>query len=268
VQVTGLASAGIGRWHRGRITEATAVLDEAVRVGSAAPAPAITLGLDLEVLLLPYPFSRYLHVLAGDAGGPAEAEAGFEALADASPDRYGVALVETLASAAAVTVGAPEWAVRAAERGLAADPEMTFAFWSRSLQGYLAAAMIDLGDVEAGVPLLDEAMARYLEAGGRTGIGIYQASRVVGLVGAGRLAAAAEALAEAERELDDHGERFTEPLIIEADARLRLARGDDPGEVAATFGRARALALEQGARGVAGRVAATAARLGVAPTRH
>ncbi len=53
--------------------------------------------------------------------------------------------------------------------------------------------------------------------------------------------------------------------MIEADARLRHARGDDPADVAALFARAAALATEQGGHAVAARVAATAARLGIAP---
>ncbi len=265
VRVTGQASLGISRWHRGRLAEAAALLDEAVRVGAGASAPVMTLGLDLEVLLLPHPFSRYLHALVGDEGSDADAEAGFEALADASPDRYGVVLVEMLASAAAIATGRPEWATRAARRGLAADPEMTFAFWGRGNQGYLAAAMIDLGRPEEGLALLEEAMAGYLAAGGRTGVAVFRASRVVGLVEAGRLDDAAEALVEAEQEIASFGERFAEPLVIEADARLRLARGDDPAVVAALFARAEALATEQAGHAVAARVAATAARLGVTP---
>ena len=54
-----------------------------------------------------------------------------------------------------------------------------------------------------------------------------------------------------------------QPLAIEAAGRLALARGDDPATVADLFGRAVALATEQGGHGVAGRVRATAARLGV-----
>ncbi len=265
VRVTGRASLGISRWHQGRLAEAAALLDEAVLVGAGASAPVMTLGLDLEVLLLPHPFSRYLHTLVGDTGSDADAEAGFEALADASPDRYGVVLVEMLASAAAIAVGRPEWATRAARRGLAADPEMTFAFWGRGNQGYLAAAMIDLGRPDEGLALLEEAMAGYLAAGGRTGVAVFRASRVVGLVEAGRLDEAAEALVEAEQEIASFGERFAEPLVIEADARLRLARGDDAAVVAALFARAEALATEQAGHAVAARVAATAARLGVTP---
>jgi DNA-binding SARP family transcriptional activator len=263
VQVTGLASLGISRWHQGRISESAEMLDEAVRVGANATAPSMTLGLDLEVLLLPHPFSRYLHALIGDAEDPGADEAALEALADAAPDPYGVSLVEMLSSAAGLMTGRPEWASRAAHRGVDADPESTFTFWGRGLQGYLAASMIDLGQVEEGLALLDEAVARYHEAGGRTGTAVYRASKVAGLVEAGRLDAAAEALVEAQRELATTRERFAEPLVLEAEARLRHARGDDPAEVAALLDRARLLATEQGARAVAARIAATADRLGL-----
>jgi DNA-binding SARP family transcriptional activator len=268
VHVTGLAALGISRWHQGRLTDASALLDDAVRVGATVTAPVMTVGLDLEVLLLPHPFSRYLHTVVGDPGTVAEAEAGFEALADASPDRYGVALVEMLAAAAATSVGNPAWAARAARRGIDADPELSFAFWGWGLQGYRAAAMIDSGNqLDEGLALLDEAMAGYLAAGGRTGMAIYRATRAAGLVEAGRIDEAAQALAEAEAEIDAYGERFAEPLVLEAEARLRHARGEDPDAVAALFGRAVALATEQGGHAVASRVAATAARLGVTPAQ-
>lgn len=263
VRVTGLGSLGISRWHRGQVGEASALLDEAVRVGAEARAPAMTLGLDLEVLLLPHPFSRYLHVLIGDLGEPAEAEAGLEALADAAPDRYAVSLVEMLASAAALTVGEPDWAERAARRGIDADPESTFTFWGRGLHGYLAGALIDQGRLDEGLPMLDEAIARYLAAGGRTGTVIYRASRAAGLTEAGRLDEAAEAVVAARHELETYGERFGEPLVLEADARLRIARGDDPAGAATLLAEAVDLATTQGAHAVARRVAATATRLGV-----
>jgi DNA-binding SARP family transcriptional activator len=261
-RITGLASLGISRWHRGHVGEASALLDDACRAAADAAVPTATLGLDLEVVLLPYPFARYLHVLTGDLDEVA-GEAEFEALAAAAPDRYAVSLVQMFASAGAVTTGRPEWAERAARRGIDADPEGTFSFWGRGLHGYLAAALIQQGRVDEGLSTIDAAIDRFIEAGGRTGVVVYKAARAAGLVAAGRIDAAVDAVAAAYRELEVYGERFAEPLVLEADASLRHARGDDPAEVTGVMAAAIALAAEQGSHAIALRIAATAQHLGV-----
>jgi DNA-binding SARP family transcriptional activator len=258
VQVTGLASLGISRWHRGEVGEASTMLDEAVVVGSGVAVPAMTLGLDLEVLLLPHPFSRYLQVLTG-ALDAAEAETAFEELAAAAPDRYAVSLVQMFSSGGALTTGRFEWAERAARKGIEADPESTFSFWGRGLQGYLAAALIEQGRYDEGLAALDVAIDRFVEAGGRTGVVVYKAARAVGLAGAGRLDAAAKAVTSAYEELDTYGERFAEPLVLEADARYRHAAGETGTE--ALLARASELATAGGAQAIARRIRATAERL-------
>jgi DNA-binding SARP family transcriptional activator len=261
-QVTGLASLGISRWHRGEVAEASALLDEAVTVSAGAPVPAMSLGLDLEVLLLPHPFSRFLHVLTG-ALGEGEGEPVFEGLAAAAPDRYAVSLVQMFASAGGLVTGQPEWAERAARRGIESDPESTFSFWGRGLHGYLAAAIIEQGRYDEGLAALDVAIDRFLEAGGRTGVVVYKAARAVALAGSGRLDAAADAVAAAYKELETYRERFGEPLVLEADARYRQAAGDEDA-AADLLRRAVTMARAQGALGIARRIAATADRLGVA----
>jgi len=261
-RITGLASLGISRWHRGRVGEATELLDDACEAAADTAPPSASLGLGLEVMLLPYPFAGYLHVLTGDLD-EREGESAFEALAAAAPDRYAVPLVEMFSSAGAVATGCGEWAERAARRGIDADPEGTFSFWGRGLHGYLAAAMILQGRVDEGLSTMDVAIDRFIEAGGRTGVVVFKAARAAGLAAAGRVEAAVDAVAAAYRELETYGERFAEPLVLEADARTRHARGDDPAEVAAVLAHALALAGEQGSHGVAGRVAATVQRLGL-----
>jgi hypothetical protein len=261
-RITGLASLGISRWHRGHVGEASALLDDACRAAADSAAPTATLGLDLEVMLLPYPFARYLHVLTGDLEEVA-GEAEFEALAAAAPDRYAVSLVQMFASAGAVTTGRADWAERAARRGIDADPEGTFSFWGRGLHGYLAAALMLQGRVDEGLSMIDVAIDRFIEAGGRTGVVVYKAARAAGLAAAGRIDASVDALAAAYRELEAYGERFAEPLVLEADASVRHARGDDPAEVAGVMAAATALAAEQGSHAIARRIAATAQRLGV-----
>ena len=264
VRVAGLASLGVARWHRGRVTEAAALLDAAVEAARGAAPPAMSMGLDLEVMLLPVPFGHHLHVLVGDLGPPEACEAAFEALVAAAPDRYAVPIIEMLAAAAALLVGEPAWAERAARRGVEADPESRFTFWGRGLQGFLAAARVELGDVEAGLPQLEAAVDAFVRAGGRTGVPVYLASRAAGLVAAGRLDAAEEAVADARREVEALGERYAEPLVLEVEARLRLARGD--GDAAAgLLGRAVEEATAQGATAVAARVDRVARGLGVEP---
>jgi len=263
VRVAGLASLGVARWHRGRIAEAAALLDAAVAAARGAPPPAMSMGLDLEVMLLPVPFSHHLHVLVGDLGPP-EGEAAFEALAGAAPDRYAIPIVEMLAAAAALLVGEPAWAERAARRGVEADPESRFTFWGRGLQAFLAAARVELGDVEAGLPRLDEAVDAFVGAGGRTGVPVHLATRAAGLVAAGRLDEAAATVADAHREVEALGERYAVPLVLEAEARLRVARGD-PDAAADLLGRAVEEARAQGARAVAARVERVAGGLGVEP---
>ncbi len=258
-RVTGLAALGISRWHRGEVGEASRLLDEAVVAGADVPVPAMTLGLDLEVLLLPHPFSRYLQVLTGALDSAAEAETAFEELAALAPDRYAVSLVQMFSAAGALTTGRFEWAERAARKGVEADPESTFSFWGRGLQGYLAAALIEQGRYDEGLAALEVAIDRFVEAGGRTGVVVYKAARAAGLTDAGRMDAAARAVASAYKELQTFGERFAEPLVLEADARFRHAAGEPGAEDLMT--RAVELATAGGAHGIAKRVLATAERL-------
>ena len=261
-RITGLASLGISRWHRGRVAEASELLDDACAAAADTVPPSASLGLGLEVMLLPYPFARYLHVLTGELD-EREGETAFEALVAAAPDRYAVSLVAMFSSAGAVATGCGEWAERAARRGIDADPEATFSFWGRGLHGYLAAALILQDRLDQGLSTIDVAIDRFIEAGGRTGVVVFRAARAAGLAASGRIEAAVAAVAAAYGELETYGERFAEPLVLEADARMRHARGDDPAEVAAVLAHAIALAGEQGAHGIAGRVAATAQRLGL-----
>jgi hypothetical protein len=81
---------------------------------------------------------------------------------------------------------------------------------------------------------------------------------------AGHLDEAEAALSNTIRELETYGERYAEPLVLEAEAVVGHARGDDAERLAALLGRRVSLATEQGARGVTPRVAATADRLGLA----
>ena len=103
------------------------------------------------------------------------------------------------------------------------------------------------------------AIDRFVEAGGRTGVVVYKAARAVGLAAAGRLEAAAKAVASAYKEMETYGERFAEPLVLEADARYRHAAGEPGAEE--LLARATERATAGGAHAVARRIQATAERL-------
>jgi hypothetical protein len=116
--------------------------------------------------------------------------------------------------------------------------------------------------LDEGLELIGPAIERFVAAQGRTGVALLLATQASGLARAGRLDGATAALAEAQREFDSTGEQFTEPLVIEAEAVVAHARGDDVA-AASLLERAAAAATGQGAHGLARRVERTARELGV-----
>ncbi|HEX6238298.1 MAG TPA: BTAD domain-containing putative transcriptional regulator [Acidimicrobiales bacterium] len=260
--VASLASRGLSRWHRGSVAEAASLIDEAARLASEVDLPARPLGLDLEVVLLPHPFSLYLHDVIGDRD-PADIEAGFDRLVTLAPDRYAVSLASMLAGAGALTVGDAERAERAARRGMDADPERIFSFWTWGNEANLAVALLLAGRTDEGLALIGPATEGFLAAGGRAGVAIYRAAHAAGAVAAGRLDEARDLLDQARRLIAADGERFAEPLVLEAAAEVARAGGDGDGPVTDLLTRAVTLATRQGSLAVARRIEATAARLGV-----
>jgi hypothetical protein len=91
---------------------------------------------------------------------------------------------------------------------------------------------------------------------------LFLAARTAGLAAAGRVEDAAASAADARRELDTYREMWAEPLVIEAEALVAHARGDDPAVVTDLLRRAVAVATAQGALGVARWVGSTAERIG------
>ena len=232
-------------------------------MSAGAPVPAMSLGLDLEVLLLPHPFSRFLHVLTGALGDRARASPCSRGWRPPPLTATRCRWSRCSPRPAAWSPGSPNGPSGPPAGASSPTPSRPFSFWGRGLHGYLAAALIEQGRYDEGLAALDVAIDRFLEAGGRTGVVVYKAARAVALAGSGRLDAAADAVAAAYKELETYRERFAEPLVLEADARYRQAAGDE--ETAADLlRRAVTMARAQGALGIARRIATTADRLGVA----
>jgi DNA-binding SARP family transcriptional activator len=260
--VLGHTAYGISRWHHGDLLASAYHLDAAREAADAMPSETFaTVLFDLDQLRLSLPFSVYLHDLLGDLDDP---EARYDELVRRLPgDRYWELAVMNFAASGALSTGDLPRSERAARRGLAADPEGTFAFWGMAGRCYLGAALALQGKLEEGLPLLDEAWANYTAMGLRTNGVTLLASRAMAMAQAGRLDEAATTLAEARRELDTYQERYAEPALLLADGVLRHARGDDPAEVAKVLTEALDVATAQGGMAVAARVRATAERLGI-----
>ena len=168
------------------------------------------------------------------------------------------------AASGALSTGDLPRAERAARRGLAADPEGMFAFWGMAGRCYLGATLALQGNLEEGLPMLDEAWGRYTAMGLRTNGVTLLASRAQALAQAGRLEEAAASLEDARQELETYNERYAEPTLLLADAVLRHARGEDAADVAKVLSEAAALAGAQGGHAIVARIRATADRLGYA----
>jgi DNA-binding SARP family transcriptional activator len=258
--VLGHTAYGISRWHHGDLVGAADHLDTARAAAEAIPGDALaSILFNLDQLRLSFPFATYIHDLRGDLDDP---EAAYDDVVRAIPgDRYWELAVMNFAASGALSTGDLPRAERAARRGLAADPEGMFAFWGWAGRCYLGAALSLQGDLDNGLPLLDDAWANYTAMGLRTNGVTLLASRAQALAEAGRLEEARTSLAAARHELDTYQERYAEPTLLLAEAVMRHALGDDAGPV---FARAAALAEAQGGDNMAARVRTTAGRLGYA----
>lgn len=259
--VLGHTAYGISRWHHGDLRASSHHLDAARAAAHAVPPETMDDVLfNLDQLRLSLPFSVYLHDLLGDLD---DAEAHYDELVRRlRDDRYWELAVMNVAASGALSTGDLARAERAARRGLAADPEEMCAFWGSAGRCYLGAALALQGNLDEGLPLLEEAWAHYTAMGLRTDGVTLLASRAMALAEAGRLDEATTSLQEARGELDAYQERHAEPTLVLADAVLRHARGDDPAEVGKTLAEAVDVASAQGGMGMAARVRATAERLG------
>ncbi|MDQ4069943.1 MAG: AAA family ATPase [Actinomycetota bacterium] len=259
--VLGHTAYGIARWHRGALREAAEHLDAAREAADLIPDGTLASVLfDLDQLRLSLPFSVYVHNLLGDLDDP---EARYDEVVARQPgDRYWELMVSNFAASGALATGDLARAERAARRGLVADPEGIFFFWNTAGHAYLGASLALQGRIDEGLPLLEEAWARYTSVGLRVNGVTLLASRAQALAQAGRLEAAAGAMADAQRELATYGERYAEPALLLAEAVFRHAQGEDRDEVAKVFVQAAELATAQGGHGIARRIHRTAEGLG------
>lgn len=189
-----------------------------------------------------------------------DVEAAWELLdtmeAAAGDDRYVITVWAAFAATVAAVAGDPARALRVAERGIAADPDFSFAF----LGSYQRLARCWARAVTGEDPAGAAAEARRIITAAlcdppRSGLATWYALLGEMLLAAGKLDEAAEALDLADTFLDRYGQRYAEGLALLLRARLMQA-GDEPvAAVRAAAEHARALSTEREAHLFANRAA-------------
>ncbi|HTU74477.1 MAG TPA: BTAD domain-containing putative transcriptional regulator [Trebonia sp.] len=245
VRAYGLHAWGVHQWALGNIAEAIKYLSQldatALRPGAGGQPSGLRRD---QQLLSPVKLAEVM-ALHGDLDA---ARSLLDTVESAAADRpYAIAAWATWASKIAAMAGDPAWALRAAQRGIEADPELTFAFlstytrlnlcWAQAMSGPdRARPVAQARELVAGLPL-DPPRA-----------GVTSCYELLGeiLLEAGLLADAGAALDQAESLRKSRGERQTEGLSLLLRARLLAARGEHAAAVE-TAERARCLSARRGA---------------------
>jgi DNA-binding SARP family transcriptional activator/tetratricopeptide (TPR) repeat protein len=251
-KVIGHEAWGIHLWHHGRIAEAAEHFDAAVDAGARLPPEEQSALLEPDQLRLPLPFSVYVHDLMDDWPDP---EAQFDEVVRRMPDDpYWELVVRNFEAWSALATGHPARAERAARRGIDIDPEGISTFWSMQVRCYLGAALCQQGRIDEGVLMIRDGWATYTEMGLRVNGGTYFAESALALAKQGRLVDAESALATALDLGAAGSEHYADALLLLAEAAIARARGDGSEVVGGLLSRARAVADDQGARGIVARI--------------
>lgn len=166
--------------------------------------------------------------------------------------------VITVWAAFAVTIAAlandPKLALRAAERGIAVDPEFSFGYFGayQRLARCWARAVTGDAPTEAAAEA-HGIIARALTDPPRSGLATWYGLLAEMWLCAGRLDESAAALDRADSCLETYGERYAEGLLLALRARLLQARGEPSAAVRAAAERARTLSVAREAHLFAGR---------------
>jgi DNA-binding SARP family transcriptional activator len=246
---------GIHQWAVGNIGEAYRYLSRSDR--HLAPRERDPLRHDLQ--LLSAGMLAETTALHGDVEG---AWAVVDTLEDSDP--YVLTVWAAFAVRISALTGDPARALRAAERGIAADPEFSFGFlgtyqrlarcWALALTGH-----DPQGAATEAERLIDAMLLDPPRSCVATWFGLLAEMRLV----AGALDEAGAALDRADHYLDVYGQRYPEGLLLLIRARLLQARGEPPAAVRAAAEEARRLSTEREAHLFARRAAEFLATLDV-----
>ncbi|BCB92002.1 BTAD domain-containing putative transcriptional regulator [Phytohabitans suffuscus] len=244
VRAYGRHAWGIHQWDVGNIGEAYRYLSQtnSTVLDDLAHGGEDPLRRDLRLL---WPVMLALvTALHGQVGAARALLDTMEAAADDDP--YVITVWAAFAVTIAALAGDPAWATRAAERGIALDPEHSFVFLGSYQRLARCWARAVAGDDPAGAAMEAQGIiAATLADPPRSGVATWY-----GLLGemwlvAGKLDEAAAALDRADSFLDSCGQRYPEGLLLLLRARLAEARGEPVAAVRAAAERAWALSTER-----------------------
>jgi tetratricopeptide (TPR) repeat protein len=151
--------------------------------------------------------------------------------------------------------GAAEEAAKTASRLIQLSRANDFKFWLAGAYVQLGWARVLLGSHTEGFHLLDEGIREWSAAGGQLIAPYWLAMFIEALDAAGRIAEALPKIQEALRSVDRRGETWWKADLLRLGAAYHLKTGN-PGEAREWIGRGLQLAQAQGARWLAGRLAA------------
>ncbi|MBB2946588.1 DNA-binding SARP family transcriptional activator/tetratricopeptide (TPR) repeat protein [Actinoplanes lutulentus] len=249
VRTYGLRAWGLHNWHIGDIGESFRYLTRSHELLHTT-RDEDPVRYDVELLM-----DGMLAETTALHGRVDEARAMFDAAEAQATDPYAITVWSSLSARTAAIAGDPHWALRAAEAGIAADPDFSFVFlgtyqrlarcWALALTG---------PDPAAAIAEAQEIIAANLLEPTRTCVSTWHALLSEMWLAAGQVEEAAAALDRAEYLLETHGQRYAEGLILLLRARLMQARGAPVAAVRAAAGRAYTLSLEREAHLFARRV--------------
>jgi hypothetical protein len=218
-------------------------------VASDAPAPLTGLA---ETQILGRGFHAFVHEMAGQPLGVHSVLPAMAVAPLAPYQRVMVLVCETLRATFSGEHGA---AIASASRAIELDLGEQFEFFHSAAVCLLGSATIAVGRPAEGLKILERGIELYSALGVLTALPFYLSMRAEGHLAVGDLDAAVAAVEESMAALERSGERWNEPFVLCAAAAVERAAGAPLESVIEQMRHARDLALAQGAKGIADRIA-------------
>lgn len=246
----GLQAWGLHHFHIGRIGEAHRYMSQSrdillAGVTQRAENPVLA---DLQLLMIG--MLAEITALHGDVASARKLLDVLESVAGDDP--YRITVWATMVARTASVVGDPQWASRAAARGIAADPGFSFVFlgtYQRLARSWATAVTKGQSpETDSAIADAQRIIAANLLDPPRSCVSTWYALLAEMHVAAGSLVEAETSLDRAEFYQNAFGQRSSEGLILLLRARLLRERRETEPAVRAAADAARGLSIERGAR--------------------